>query len=57
MSTPEVKLKLILEIDGVEKIIDSVDYTDTIQDLYKDTELNFNEDDIFDYVMEVRDKM
>jgi hypothetical protein len=57
MSTPEVKLKLVLEIDGVEKIIDSVDYTDTIQDLYKDTELNFNEDDIFDYVMEVRDKM
>lgn len=57
MNTPEVKLKLVLEIDGVEQIIDSVDYTQTIADLMDNPELNFSEEDIFDYVMEVKDKM
>ena len=57
MNTPEVKLKLVLEIDGVEKFIDSVDSSDTDLYLLKITELNFTENDIFDYVMEVRNKM
>ena len=57
MSTPEVKLKLVLEIDGVEQIIDSIDYSEIVQDLLVNPELNFTENDIFDYVMEVRDKM
>jgi len=57
MSTPEVKLKLVLEIDGVEQIIDSIDYSEIVQDLLVNSELNFTENDIFDYVMEVRDKM
>lgn len=57
MDTPEVKLKLILEIDGFEQIIDSVDYTQTIADLIENPELDFDENNIFDYIMEVRDKM
>lgn len=57
METPEVKLKLILTIDGCAEVIDSVDYTETIRDLFENPELNFTENDIFDYVMEVRNKM
>jgi hypothetical protein len=57
MPTPKVKLQLILNIDGFEEIIDSVDYSETVRDLLENPELNFTENDIFDYVMEVRDKM
>ena len=57
MSTPEVKLKLVLDIDGFQEIIDWVDYSETVQDLLKNSELNFTENDIRDYVLEVRDKM
>jgi hypothetical protein len=57
MDTPEVKLKLVLEIDGFEQIIDSVDYTQTIADMIENPELDFDENNIFDYIMEVRDKM
>lgn len=57
MSTPEVKLKLVLEIDGLEQIIDSIDYTQIIADLIENPEINFDESNIFDYIMEVRNKM
>ena len=57
METPEVKLKLVLTIDGCSQIIDSVDYSETIKDLLMNPDLDFTVDGIFDYVMEVRDKM
>jgi len=57
METPEVKLKLVLTIDGCSQIIDSVDYSETVKDLLMNPDLDFAVDDIFDYVMEVRDKM
>ena len=54
---PEVKLKLVLEIDGFEEIIDSIDYTQIIADLIENPEVDFDENNIFDYIMEIRDKM
>lgn len=57
METPEVKLQLILTIDNCDRIIDSVDYSETVKDLLMNPDLDFTVDDIFDYVMEVRDKM
>lgn len=57
MSSPEVKLELVLSVNGIDKIVDSIDYTETVRDLLENPDLDFTEDMIFDYVMEVRDKM
>lgn len=57
METPEVKLQLILTIGNCDRMIDSVDYSETVKDLLMNPDLDFTVDDIFDYVMEVRDKM
>jgi hypothetical protein len=55
MELPEVKLKLILEIDGVEEVIDSIDFAETVGDLMVAGDLSI--DSIKEYVLEVRSKM
>ena len=55
MELPEVKLKLILEIDGVEEVIDSIDFTEAVGDLMVSGDLSV--DSIKEYVQEVRSKM
>jgi hypothetical protein len=55
METPEVKLKLVLEIDGCEEIIDCIDFTETVADLMASGSLSA--ENIMDYVQEARPKM
>lgn len=55
MELTEVKLKLVLEIDGLEEVIDSIDFTETVGDLMLNGDLA--SDSIRDYVLEVRSKI
>ena len=55
MDSPEVKLKLILEIDGCEELIAYEDFTDVVGDLLSSGNLTLEK--IKDYVLEVRSKL
>jgi hypothetical protein len=55
MDFPEVKLKLVLEIDGCEELIAYEDFTDVVGDLMSSGDLT--PEKIKAYVLEVRSKL
>jgi hypothetical protein len=55
MDFPEVKLKLVLEIDGCKELIAYEDFTDVVGDLMSSGDLT--PEKIKDYVLEVRSKL
>ncbi len=55
MDFPEVKLKLVLEIDGCEELIAYEDFSETVEELMISGALE--SEGIKDYVLEVRSKL
>lgn len=51
VNPPEVRLKLILEIDDLEDVIDSIDFSDVIEDLFREN-AEFTMEQVRGYVLE-----